>query len=130
MPMLDVRKSMGALLIGCGGEGSSLTTTKSRRDALNNLRYRDLHVLLMIHEDLNKTGSGESLYGSGRNHHQVGQKRRRGDAAHDDDINDDEEQELALQAKHAKLFDYYNKYKEHQEERLQALLKIDNPLKK
>ena len=133
MPMLDVRKLMGALLIGCGGgEGSSSSlssslTKKSRRDALNNLRYRDLHGLLRIDEDLNKTGHGQSLYGSGRNHHQVGQKRRRGDAH---DINDDEEQELALQAKHAKLFEYYNKYKEHQEERLQALLTVDNPLKK
>ena len=129
MPMLDVRKLMAALLIGCGGgEGLSSLTNKSRRDALNNLRYRDLHGLLRIDEGLNKTGRGQSLYGSGRNHHRVGQKHGRGDAH--DDINDDEEQELALQAKHAKLFEYYNKYKEHQEERLQALLKVDNPLKR
>ena len=122
-----VRKLMGALLIGCGGGEGSLTN-KSRRDALNNLRYRDLHALLRIDEDLNKIGRCQSLYGSGGNHHRVGQKRGQGDAAHD--INDDEEQELALQAKHAKLFEYYNKYKEHQEKRLQALLKVDNPLKR
>ena len=126
MPLLDDEKLLGALLSGGSGNGGC---AYARANAIMNLRYRDLRHLISQHEDINKKARGESLHGSGEKTSPTGQKRTRYDD-NSNDMNEDEEQELATQAKHAKLFEYYNTYKEQQEERLHAMLKVDNPLKK
>ena len=116
--MIDGGKLMGALLIGSGKSSSS------QEQILSNLRYKDLRNVLVTGENLNTAGRGELLYGRGKR--LIKGKKR----SLSNDVNDAEEQELATQAKHAKLFEYYNTYKEHEQERLHAMLKVDNPLKK
>ena len=118
MPLLDETK-----LFSCFLSGNGCTSTDNNTNSTKAMKYKDLRKLVIPTDNIIEEWKGKCLYGAGR---QTTQKKRK---RMDDDDDNDENKELATQAKHAKLFEYYNLYKHYEGERLRHQLKANNPLK-
>ena len=121
MPLLDETKLFSCFLSGNGCSSTDDNTITSKA-----IKYKDLRKLVIPSDNIIEESKGKCLYGGGR---QTRQKKRKRMDDDDDDDDDDEKKELATQAKHAKLFEYYNLYKQYEGERLRHQLKANNPLK-
>ena len=103
MPLLDESKLLSCFLSGNGCNSSTIDNTITS----NSIKYKDLRKLVIPNENIIEEWKGKCLYGSGGT---TRQKKRIRIDDDDDDDDDDEKKELATQAKHAKLFEYYNLY--------------------